>query len=241
MPGIAIESYLVEDLPAAAPPGFAVMRMAFAGLPGELALSDGWSTIFCATTGIARAWLDGDPAELVTGSDLEFVPYVAGGDGTARPAARLVIRRGGALLGALPLAAGVMGIFHAPSAMLEIVPLSWEIRAGAMRGGSPNGARMELAWRSRGVAGGVLTGGAARATGSSESQAALAKRIIVSAEGATGRNLQFLDTLTHRIMSRDEFVAEIRDGKFPGYEIRSVRGVATPVSRRTPTPDDNLG
>ena len=241
MPGIAIESYLVEDLPATAPPGFAVLRMAFAGLPGELALSDGWSAIFCATTGVARAWLDGDPGEVVTGSDFEFVPYVAGRDGTARPAARLVIRRGGALLGALPLAAGVMRTFHAPSAMLEIVPLSWELRAGGMRGRFPSGARMELAWRSRIVAAGVLTGGPPRHSGSSESPPAPAKRIIVSTEGAKGRNLQFLDVVTHRIMSREEFVAEIRAGKFPGYEIRSVRGVATPVSRRTTTTDDNLG
>ena len=241
MPGIAIESYLVDSLPTTAPPGFAVLRTAFAGLPGELALSDGWSVILYAPTGIARAWLDADPADVVSASQHESVPHVPGADGVARLAARLVIRRGGALLGALPLAAGVMGMFHAPAAMLEIAPLSWEIRAGAMRGGSPGSAYIEVASRSRIVIAGVPTGATASDSDSSGGGAAQAKRVIVSTEAASGRNLEFLDVLTHRIMSREEFVGEIRAGKFPGYEIRTVRGVATPVSRRTTTPDDNLG
>jgi hypothetical protein len=166
VPRIAIESYLVDDLPATAPPGFAVLQTAVDSVPRELALADGWSVIFYAPTGIARAWLDGDPAEVLSSSRDEAVPHATGGEEAARAAARLVIRRGGALLGALPLAAGVMGTFHAPSAMLEIVALSWEIRAAAMRGGSPGSARIELAFRSRVVPAGVLTGGAARGNGS---------------------------------------------------------------------------
>jgi hypothetical protein len=161
VPGIAIESYLVDELPAAAPAGFALVRSVFEGLPAVIPIADGWSVILYAPTGVARTWLDGNPAEVVSASQDEFAPHSGTADGIARAPARLVIRRGGALLGALPLAAGVRGTFHAPSAMLEIVPLSWEIRAGAMRGGSPGGARIELAWRSRIVAAGVLTGGAA--------------------------------------------------------------------------------
>ena len=166
MSRIAIESYLVDDLPATAPPGFAVLQTAVDSMPHELALADGWSVILYAPTGIAREWLDGDPAAVVSSSRLESVPHAAPGDEAARAAPRLVIRRGGALLGALPLAAGVIGTFHTPSAMLEIVAVSWEIRAGAMRGGSPGSARIELAFRSRVVPAGVLTGGTARGSGS---------------------------------------------------------------------------
>jgi hypothetical protein len=160
VPGIAIESYLINKLPVTAPSGFAVLRTTFEGLPHELTLSDRWSAIVYAPTGMARVWLDGDPADVVSASQQEFLPHTATDDRVAC-SARLVIRRGGAPLGALPLAAGVIGTFRAPSALLEIVPLSWEIRVGAMRGGSPGGARIELAWRSRIVPPGVLTGVAA--------------------------------------------------------------------------------
>ena len=160
MPRIAIESYLIDDLPAKAPPEFAVLQTTVDSIPRELALADGWSVILYAPTGIARAWLDGDPAEVLSSSQYESLPHAADGDGAARAPARLVIRRGGALIGALPLAAGVIGRFHAPSALLEIEPLSWEIRAGAMRGGSSGSARIELAFRSRVIPAGVLTGGA---------------------------------------------------------------------------------
>ena len=123
MPSIAIESYLVDELPPSAPPGFATLRLTFSeGVPRELALSDGWSVIVYAPTGIARAWLDRDPAEVVASSDDERRPHAGGDDLAGRAAPRLVIRRGGAPLGALPLAAGVKGTFGAPSALLEVVP-----------------------------------------------------------------------------------------------------------------------
>jgi len=147
--GIPLEPFLVDDAPPEAPPGFATARFSFEAVPRECALSDGWSAVLYAPTGIARAWLDADPLEVVSASDAELAASAAPANGLARVATRLVIRRGGALVGALPLAAGVIGTFHAPAALLELVPLSWEIRAGAMRGGSPNGARLAIAWRSR--------------------------------------------------------------------------------------------
>lgn len=164
MRAIPIESQFVHELPTTAPPGFSVVRNAFDGLPGEFALSDGWSAILYAPTGIARVWLDTDPDEVASSSREEFLPHVAIAAEAARSAARLVIRRDGILRGALALAAGVMGTFHAPSALLQIVPLSWEIRAGAMRGGVTGGARIDVAWRSRTATGGVVTGAGARAS-----------------------------------------------------------------------------
>jgi hypothetical protein len=244
--GIAIESYLVDALPPTSPPEFAPLRLAFDRVPRELELSDGWTAVVYAPTGIARVWLDEDPDEVVSASHHEFVRHDPAAQPPARAAARLVIRRGIAVVGALPLIVGLVGTFHTPTALLELVPLSWEIRAGAMRGGLPGSARIELAWRSRLATGGVITSGGAsggQASGSSSAGGSPPsnRRVLVSTEGGTGRNLEFLDVATGRIMARDVFVAEIRAGTFPGYEVRMIRGVATPVSRRTPAADDNLG
>jgi hypothetical protein len=157
--GIAIESYLVEGLPPTAPPGFATSRQAIDAVPREFDLSDGWTAILYIPTGIARTWLDSAPDEVVSSSQEEFVPHGAARDDVARAASRLVIRRAGAVLGAMPLAVGATGNFRATSALLEVMLLSWEIRAAAMRGGVPGSARIELAWRSRLIAAGVITGG----------------------------------------------------------------------------------
>jgi hypothetical protein len=250
LPSIAIESYLVDEQPAAVPSGFDVLRATFnEGVPRELALSDGWSVILYAPTGMARAWLDGDPAEIVSSSEHERIPHSATvantGDLAARLAARLVIRRGGAPLGALPLASGVMGRFHASSAMLELMPLAWEIRSGAMRGGAPSSARIELAWRSRLLKAGLVTGSAGGGGGGGGSGGGSAPeeshRVVVTREDPSGRNQEFIDLVNHRTMTREQFVSEIRAGTYPDYEVRTFRGIATPVSKRTTTPDDNLG
>jgi hypothetical protein len=159
---IAIESYFVEASPPSAPPGFTASRHVIDAVPREVELSDGWSAILYVPTGIARAWLDAAPDEIVSSSQDDLTPRRAGPDGLARAAARLVIRRAGTVLGALPLVAGAAGNFRATSALLEVMLLSWEIRAAAMRGGVPGSSRLELAWRSRIIAAGVITGGAAR-------------------------------------------------------------------------------
>lgn len=242
MPPVSLESYFVDAEAPAAPPGFAVLRATFDAVPRELALADGWSAIVYLPTGTARPWIDGDPAVVVSASQHEFAPHAADDDSSRTIPARLVIRRAGALLGALPLASGVAGTFAAPSTMLEIVPLTWEIRAGAMRGGVPGSARIELAFRSLVVAPGVITtGGAPESPGAVDGGTPVAARVIVSAESPSGRNVEFLDVATRRIMTREEFVGEIRAGRFPAYEVRTIRGVATPVSRATPVPHDNLG
>lgn len=152
MSRIAIESYLIDEVPLVVPPGFAVLRVGFAeGVPRELVLADGWSVIVQVPTGVARTWLDGDPTDLVASDQLERVPHSSAlvVDEIARAAPRIVVRRNGSLLGALALSSGVVSSFSAQSALLELIPLRWEIRAGAMRGRVPNSAKIELAWRSR--------------------------------------------------------------------------------------------
>ena len=63
------------------------------------------------------------------------------------------------------------------------------------------------------------------------------KPVIVLKENTTGRNQQFLDTATHEVMSRADFVSAIEAGSYPGYKVISMHGQATPISR----PDGSLG
>ena len=144
------------------------------------------------------------------------------------------------IIGSLPLAAGVSGNFHTDAALLELIPLSWEIRVGAMRGNTPGSGRIELAWRSRIVTRGVVTG-QPDADGGGATAGVGPTTVVVTLEDANTRNLEFKDLVTQRIMTREQFVAAIRAGDYPGYEVRMLKGVATPVSKRSATDDDNLG
>ncbi|MBK7196746.1 MAG: hypothetical protein IPH80_30135 [Myxococcales bacterium] len=55
------------------------------------------------------------------------------------------------------------------------------------------------------------------------------------------RNIDFVDTVTGRPMTRAEFVDAIHAGEYPDYLVRTIHGVATPVSRPNETTSDNLG
>ena len=69
----------------------------------------------------------------------------------------------------------------------------------------------------------------------------MAKSVRVTRENESGRNQQFKDTKTGEQMSRAEFVRQIRSGDRPGYHIRDVNGVATPVSNPDRSEGNNLG
>ena len=59
------------------------------------------------------------------------------------------------------------------------------------------------------------------------------ERVIVLKESETGENTLFLDTQTLRVLSREDFVAKIKSGKYgKKYEIRVVNGKEIPASRR---------
>jgi hypothetical protein len=60
------------------------------------------------------------------------------------------------------------------------------------------------------------------------------KRITVTQESPTGRNLKFHDNRTGADMTRAQFVKQIEAGKYPKYHVRKISGVKTPVSN----PDD---
>ena len=68
----------------------------------------------------------------------------------------------------------------------------------------------------------------------------MAKRVSVTSESSTGRNLSFHDNYTGADMSRSEFVRQINNGNYSNYHVRMVNGVATPVSNPDSSSRNNL-
>lgn len=68
----------------------------------------------------------------------------------------------------------------------------------------------------------------------------MAKSVIVTDEGPSGRNRQFHDNKSGKDMSRAEFVDEIKQGNFPDYHVRRINGLNTPVSNPDRSESNNL-
>ena len=66
------------------------------------------------------------------------------------------------------------------------------------------------------------------------------KRVVVTKETSTGRNVGFHDNRTNKDMSRAEFVKKIEQGAYPNYHVRDVNGVKTPVSNPDGSTNNNL-
>lgn len=69
----------------------------------------------------------------------------------------------------------------------------------------------------------------------------MTKRIQVTRESPTGRNLSFRDPVRHQSMTRAEFVRAIDNGKYPDYHTRNLNGVSTPASNPDGKKSNNLG
>ena len=65
-------------------------------------------------------------------------------------------------------------------------------------------------------------------------------RVRVTSESESGRNQTFADTWTGEQMTRAQFVREIKAGNYPGYHVRVIHGVKTPVSNPDEKPENNL-
>jgi len=64
--------------------------------------------------------------------------------------------------------------------------------------------------------------------------------VIVLEEDENGRNLSFVDLINNKFLSREEFVLEIQSGSYPGYTVKDVKGVQTPVSNPDGRRTNNL-
>ncbi|MDD3343102.1 MAG: hypothetical protein PHR87_05965 [Sulfurospirillaceae bacterium] len=67
------------------------------------------------------------------------------------------------------------------------------------------------------------------------------KRVSVTSESSSGRNLRFQDNYTGSNMTRGQFVKEINNGNYQNYHVRSINGLPTPVSNPDSTRNNNLG
>ena len=66
------------------------------------------------------------------------------------------------------------------------------------------------------------------------------KRISVTSETDSGRNVLFHDNRTGVNMTRESFVRAIEDGQYPNYHIRIIKGIKTPVSNPDRSTSNNL-
>lgn len=67
------------------------------------------------------------------------------------------------------------------------------------------------------------------------------KRISVTSENSTGRNMTFHDNYTGADMTRAQFVSQINKGNYENYHVRNINGVDTPVSNPDSSSRNNLG
>jgi len=67
------------------------------------------------------------------------------------------------------------------------------------------------------------------------------KRVKVTLESETDRNLEFFDNYKKRYMTRKQFVTKIKKKEYPKYHIRKINGLETPVSNPDWKEWNNLG
>ena len=67
------------------------------------------------------------------------------------------------------------------------------------------------------------------------------KPVMVLKETETGRNELFCDLSNGDMFDREDFVAGIGNGKYPGYTVASIDGLATPLSKPDGVTSNNLG
>lgn len=148
--------------PPAAPAEYTLVDVPLlSGLPQSIVLDARFSVIVTVPTGLARGWREADPSAVVTSSADEDAPAEMDDDphvsshivSHARAAARLVLRLSdGRLVGAAALVgAGTMQTIvdpqEDPRALLHVIPLSWDIRAGNLVGPGDVGGHVRFAWR----------------------------------------------------------------------------------------------
>jgi hypothetical protein len=149
---VPVNRLLVPDVSTAVPGRFtAITESIVNGLPHVIRLADGLSLAVVVPTGLATRWRDLDPTVVVSSSEPEVRPVAPSAtEGHPRSPARLLLRSGTTVLSSIPLAAGLRrtipeGGDGIAGVRLSLVVLSWDIRAGSLRGAGDFGSRIALA------------------------------------------------------------------------------------------------
>ncbi len=66
-------------------------------------------------------------------------------------------------------------------------------------------------------------------------------KVFVVKESKKGKNLAYFDVEKSVILSKGEFISEIKIGNYPFYEIRIIKGDEIPVSKKDKNIPNNLG
>ncbi len=80
-----------------------------------------------------------------------------------------------------------------------------------------------------------------RYEGASNDKINNSKPIVVLKQNKKGRNEFFYDIEKRLLLSCEEFVGLILNGKYPGYTVKKIYGLPTPVSKRDSRSTNNLG
>lgn len=154
MMGIPVDRFLVPAGPPVAPADFnIVVQPLLRGLPAELRLDAELNLIVYAPTGDANLWRDADPSAIVCHGAEELLPrgaQVATPEVTARPPVRLVLRRAGIFVAALPLAVGLRRRLPdngSLGSLVELMVLDYRIHAGTLCQPGDFGSFVRFAWK----------------------------------------------------------------------------------------------
>jgi hypothetical protein len=146
--------FLVPPGPPESPEGSARREERLvSGVPHTMILDRDVSIVVLVPTGLAATWRDADPSSVVSASKDQVAPWTGTMIEPASQAPiRLLVRRGGAAIGSVPLVAGLrrrLADSGDPErgAVLDLTILGWELHAGTVRGPGDFGSRVELAWR----------------------------------------------------------------------------------------------
>jgi hypothetical protein len=153
---IPIQRYLVPEPISTLPEGFtAVTERITNGLPHIIRLSAQLNLVITLPTGLAVPWRDADPRAVVSCSESELTPAIRDQDAlvgnVSRAPVRVVARYGQKILTVFPLISGRRLNVPVSDALVDaairVFLLTWDIRAGSVRGAGEFGSFITFGWQ----------------------------------------------------------------------------------------------
>ena len=150
---IPVQGYLVPEQKLLVPEGFTpVDEPILNGLPHTIQLGEDTTLVVVIPTGLAATWRDIDPTTVVSSSADERQRFNPAESTSAamRASARILMRVGGRTVASLPLVAKLLRTIPGDGergVQIELLIVSWDLRAGNLRGPGDFGSRIVLATR----------------------------------------------------------------------------------------------